>query len=271
MDGRVLLASLAHVGRERALLRPRAGAAEHARGPRRPGSSRPTCDEPPDGRKRLWGRNALVVAQVAMSLMLLAASFLMSRGFQHSLLQGTGFPKDHLLMVRFDPRLVQYDAAQTQQFYELLAERMRHTPGVESAALHAEPAARARRLRAVAFVPDGFQMPRDREHFTAAMDTVDEGFFETMGIPILRGRGFPAVRHRGRAARRGRQRAVRQALLAGRRRRRASASGSTARPARRSRSSASRRRSSTADERERPTDFVYLPLPSIRRRGWSCC
>ncbi len=34
------------------------------------------------GRKRLWGRNVLVVAQVAMSLMLLTASFLMVRGFQ---------------------------------------------------------------------------------------------------------------------------------------------------------------------------------------------
>jgi len=41
-------------------------------------------------------------------------------------------------------------------------------------------------------VPDGFQMPRDRDSFTSAMDTVDEGFFETMEIPILRGRGFLA-------------------------------------------------------------------------------
>jgi predicted permease len=42
----------------------------------------------------------------------------------------------------------------------------------------------------VAFVPDGFQMPRDRENFTSTMDTVDEGYFETMAIPILRGRSF---------------------------------------------------------------------------------
>ena len=47
----------------------------------------------------------------------------------------TGFAKDHLLMTSFDPRLVQYNATQTQQFYKLLAERMRETPGVQSEAL----------------------------------------------------------------------------------------------------------------------------------------
>src|SRR5205807_7865118 len=97
------------------------------------------ADGPGSGRKRLWGRNALVVAQISMSLMLLAASFLMYRGFQNALAEGTGFAKDHLLMVRFDPRLVQYDAARTQQFYKLLAERLRETPGVESTGFTLDP------------------------------------------------------------------------------------------------------------------------------------
>ncbi len=43
------------------------------------------------GRKRLWGRNVLVVAQVSTSLMLLTASFLMARSFEHSLLNGHRF------------------------------------------------------------------------------------------------------------------------------------------------------------------------------------
>jgi predicted permease len=41
-------------------------------------------------------------------------------------------------------------------------------------------------------VPEGFQMPRDRENFNSTMDTVDEGYFENMAISILRGRGFLA-------------------------------------------------------------------------------
>jgi predicted permease len=149
-------------------------------------------DADPPGRKRLWGRNALVVAQVAMSLMLLAASFLMFRGFQHSLVDGIGFAKDHLLLVRFDPRLLQYDEGQTARFYKLLAERVRDTMGVESAAFTQNPPLGLDDFGRVAFVPDGFQMPRDRESFTSTMDTIDEAFFETMKIPIVRGRGFLA-------------------------------------------------------------------------------
>jgi predicted permease len=142
------------------------------------------------GRKRLWGRNMLVVAQVAMSLMLLTASFLMARGFQHDLLVGTGFTKDHLLMTRFDPRLIQYNATQTQQFYKLLAERMRETPGVQSEALTQNIPLGQDDFDGMTFVPDGITMPPDRENFTSTMDAVDEGYFQTMGIPILRGRAF---------------------------------------------------------------------------------
>jgi predicted permease len=142
------------------------------------------------GRKRLWGRNTLVVAQVAMSLMLLTASFLMARGFQHDLLVGTGFTKDHLLMTSFDPRLIQYNATQTQQFYKLLAERMRQTAGVQSEALTQNIPLGTDEFDGVTFVPDGFTMPPDRENFASTMDTVDEGYFQTMGIPILRGRAF---------------------------------------------------------------------------------
>ena len=141
-------------------------------------------------RRQLWGRNALVVAQVSLSLLLLTASAVVTRGFHNSIAPPTGFAKDHLLLARFDPRLVQYDRAQTQQFYKLLAERARVTPGVQSAGLTLNPPLGLSAFDRLAFVPDGFQLPRDRENFTAMMDTVDEGFFPTMGIRILRGRGI---------------------------------------------------------------------------------
>jgi len=149
-----------------------------------------SADGDAPGRKRLWGRNALVVAQLSMSLMLLAVAFLMFRGFQNSLLGGIGFPKERLLMARFDPRLVQYDAAQTEHFYKLLVERVREAPGVQGATLMQNPPLGLDAFDSVAFVPDGFVMPLNREHFTSTMDIVDERYFETLQIPILRGRGF---------------------------------------------------------------------------------
>jgi predicted permease len=116
----------------------------------------------------------------------------MARSFREVALQATGFAKDHLLMVRFDPRLVQYDAARTQRFYELLAERARQAPGVRSAALTLNPPLGLDAFDSLSFVPDGYAMPPDREAFTALLDTVDAGYFETLEIPILRGRAFQA-------------------------------------------------------------------------------
>jgi macrolide transport system ATP-binding/permease protein len=189
MDTRILLASIA-LSVLCAVLCGLAPALQSTRADLVNGLKSADVDLP--GRKRLWGRSLLVVAQVSTSLMLLTASFLMARSFQHSVLEATGFAKDHLLMARFDPRLVQYNATQTQQFYKLLTERVRVAPGVQSAALTNNPPLSLDDFEAIAFVPDGYQMPRDRVNFTSAMDTIDEGFFDTMGIRIMRGRGFRA-------------------------------------------------------------------------------
>jgi predicted permease len=151
------------------------------------------ADADAPGRKRLWGRNMLVVAQVSMSLMLLAAAFLMYRGFHQSIGEGTSLGERRLLMARFDPRLVQYDAEQTHQFYRRLVERIRDVAGVTSVGLTENPPMGLDAFGALTFVPEGFRMPVDRENFRSAMDTVDEGFFETMGVPVLRGRGFRAT------------------------------------------------------------------------------
>jgi predicted permease len=152
-----------------------------------------SADVDPPGKRRMWGRNALVVAQVAMSLMLLTASFLMARSFQSSTERATGFVKDHMLMTRLDPRLLQYDATRTQQFYTQLAERLRSTPGVTGVALTQNPPLGLDTFDRLAFVPDGYELPRDRESVNALMDTVDEGYFATFGIALTHGRAFTAA------------------------------------------------------------------------------
>jgi predicted permease len=150
--------------------------------------------EPP-GRKRLWGRNVLVMAQVSLSLMLLTASLLVLRGFQHTLRDGMDYAKtakDHVLIATFDPRLLQYDAAKTERFYQQLLERARQTPGVASAGLTQNPPLGLDTFEALSFVPEGADVPADRDAFTSSMDTIDEGFFTSMAIPIVAGRAFLA-------------------------------------------------------------------------------
>lgn len=186
MDGRVLLVSLA-VSLLSALL---CGLVPALQSTRPNLANRLKAADVDAPGRRLWGRNVLVVVQVAASLMLLTASFLMARSFRDTVRNGIEFARNPLLMVRFDPRLAQYDAAQTQRFYERLTERVGEAPGVRSVGLTQNPPLGLGDFDALAFVPDGFEMPQERESFTAAMDTVDRGFFRTMRIPILRGRGF---------------------------------------------------------------------------------
>ncbi|HYX20661.1 MAG TPA: ADOP family duplicated permease [Thermoanaerobaculia bacterium] len=187
MDSRMLVAALALAGLS-AVLCGLAPALQSTRTNLIEGLKSADADVPV--RRRLRGRNLLVVAQVAVSLMLLTASFLMARSFQRSMLEGTGFSRDHLLMVRFDPRLVQYDADQTKRFYERLVAGVRDSLGVERAALAQNVPFGQEGFDGLNFVPEGFEMPRDRASFASMMGTVDEGYFETMGIPILRGRAF---------------------------------------------------------------------------------
>jgi predicted permease len=187
MDTRVLLAALA-LAAVSALLCGLAPALQSSRADLVSGLKSADVEVP--GRKHLWGRNVLVVAQVAMSLMLLTAALLMAHSFERGVKRGAGFAKDRLLMTGFDPRLVQYDAVRTAAFYKLLGDRVRALPGVRGATLTENVPLGQDGFDGVAFVPDGFQMPRDRANFSAPLNTVDEAYFDTMVIPILRGRGF---------------------------------------------------------------------------------
>lgn len=187
LDGRVLAASLLIAGAT-ALLCGLAPALQSTRADLVVGLK--AADVEPPGRKRLWGRSALVVAQVALSLMLLASTFLMARSFRESVGSGLGFPMERLLAVRFDPRLVQYDADRTRHFYDQLLQRVEGAPGVLAASLAANPPLSIEGFDALSFVPDGYDLPEGRESFVSASDVVDARFLGTIGVPLVRGRAF---------------------------------------------------------------------------------
>ena len=144
------------------------------------------------GQRRRWGRALLVGGQVAISVVLLVVATVVYRGFQRQIGSGPGFRVDHLLMMSLTPSQLGYSEARTQQFFERLAEQASLVPGVKSAALTRYMPMDGS-VPAVTIVPEGFQFPRGRESAAHWSSIVDEHYFDTIGLPILRGRGFRAT------------------------------------------------------------------------------
>jgi hypothetical protein len=92
-------------------------------------------------------------------------------------------------MMSFDPELARYKDQQMQEFYEQLTDRSRSLPGIRSVALtEVIPTAPTQHQQDI--VPEGNLLPKDRANLSVFADIVDGGFFNTMAVPILRGRGF---------------------------------------------------------------------------------
>ena len=150
------------------------------------------ADADTSGKRRLWGRNSMVVAQVAISLVLLVVTAMMYRSFTNELGSGPGFRHDHIAMMGFDPTLVRYTEAQTQHFYKQVVERAASVPGVTSAALTSMIPMMPGGIDSDSILPEGFQPPKEKAEFPMFKYTIDEHFFDTMGIPLVRGRGILA-------------------------------------------------------------------------------
>jgi macrolide transport system ATP-binding/permease protein len=140
-------------------------------------------------RRRLLGRNTLVIAQVAGAFLLLVLATQAYRGASILMSAPAGFRTNHLLMASFNPALARYTPDQAKGFYKLLLERARNLTGVKSAALAQAvplmPGGGETRL-----VPEGVKLPPGTEAVGVMSNTVSEGYFETLNVPIVNGRGF---------------------------------------------------------------------------------
>src|SRR5258708_7941456 len=88
----------------------------------------------------------------------------------------------------FDPGLAGYNHSQTERFFEKLMERARSTPGVVSATL-AETIPLDSQILAW-IVPEGRPLPPGKETAAVLENRVDEYYFDTLAVPILRGRAI---------------------------------------------------------------------------------
>jgi macrolide transport system ATP-binding/permease protein len=140
-------------------------------------------------RRRFFGRNTLVIGQVAGSVLLMVFATQSYRGSAIVLSSSPGFRTDHLLLASFNPGLARYSEAQTQAFYKNLLERARSLVGVKSAALTEQLPASANG-GAARVIPEGVTLPSGTEALFMLANTVSDGYFRSIGIPLVEGREF---------------------------------------------------------------------------------
>jgi predicted permease len=131
---------------------------------------------------------ALVVLQVALSLVLVVTTLLLARGFRK--LQGLdlGVARARLLTVGVDPRLSGAPAEDLPATYVRMLETVAAVPGVDRAALAMCG------LQASCATEDGFHVegyePPAREPVAFSVNVVTPGYFGTVGMRLLAGRGL---------------------------------------------------------------------------------
>ena len=139
-------------------------------------------------RRRLSLRGALVVAQVAASLVLLVGAGLFLRSLREAATVETGFESERVLISQLylDPN--RYNAARGGEFYRQVIERASSLPGVRSAALASSVPLGSAGARGTLLIDGADPQPYAGVEVDRAY--VGARYFEAMGITVLRGRGF---------------------------------------------------------------------------------
>jgi predicted permease len=134
-------------------------------------------------------RRALVVAQVALATVLLASAGLLLRSVERIFAQPTGFDASRVLAMQIDATGTDVPYEGLQALFEQVVEAVRAVPGVTEAALASQhPLTPSLEMYRV-----NMEVPAAGDPESAALafrNVVTPGWFETMGVPLKRGRLF---------------------------------------------------------------------------------
>ena len=140
------------------------------------------------GRRRISFSNALLVGQVAFSLVALITAALFLRSIERAYRIDPGFQTQHLAIFLTNIGQAGYTQAHGEQFYREARERVETLPGVASASWASNLPLWGRSSSGLLIEGEGARKKSDV--ITAVLNTVDLGYFSTMGIPVLQGRVF---------------------------------------------------------------------------------
>lgn len=133
-------------------------------------------------------RRSLVVAQVALSTLLVAGAGLFVRSLMNLQSLGPGFTTDDVLAFTVDPSLTGRAQTSIAQFFAQLESELSVLPGVTAVSLSDQPLLTGNVSQRTVRV-QGYET-RQGEDMNPWTLEVGAGFFDTLGIPVLQGRAF---------------------------------------------------------------------------------
>jgi putative ABC transport system permease protein len=141
------------------------------------------------GTSRTGGRNAMVVAQVALALVLLIGAGLMLVSFARLRAVDPGFHTTDLVTIELMVPLSRYDEKAQVRFYSTVLERMRGNPLTAHSALMFPFPFGGGNAQAGLQIVGSTPRPRD-ERVTVELNSVSPGYLQISGVRLLRGRDF---------------------------------------------------------------------------------
>jgi len=144
--------------------------------------------EAPAGQSRSRASRGLVVAQMALSIVLLVGAGLFLRDLRNVTTVDKGFVADHLLIADLAPGLQGYSRARSEELYRRLRETLTGLPNVKAVGY-------AERVplglgESDSYVEIAGYTPSKNENMSLQVTQVTPGYFEAMGIPLVEGRAF---------------------------------------------------------------------------------
>ncbi len=130
--------------------------------------------------------NALIVGQLAISMIVLFTALLLVRSLRHLQEVDTGYPRDHMLIVNADLISAGYTGERLQIASRTLLERLRNVPGVQAASFSTNGLFSGTEGSSTILV-DGIEDKKGAEA-SPNFDRVGPGYFAAVGIPLLMGR-----------------------------------------------------------------------------------
>jgi predicted permease len=142
------------------------------------------------GRSGGWTQKSLVVAQAALSLVLLSAAGSLTQSLRNMQGQHFGFETPNRYILHIDPSMAGYKPAQIQALYRQLHKSLTTVPGVSQVSFSLYSPMEGDNWSETVYIEGQAPPAPDSDENNASWVRVSSGYFETLGTKILQGRSF---------------------------------------------------------------------------------